>query len=265
MQPTYVKQPTKDSCIDVAENFQKKCNFPNVIEAVDGKHIRTKAPANCGSNFFNYKSFFSIGLQGVADLDLKFVAVEVGAFGKESDGGIFSRSQVKRILGTNTIQLPETAPSLPGSDIALPYFLIGDSVYPLQPYCMTRISLNLTYERRIFNYRHSRARRCIECAFGVLAAKWRVLKTTIETRLETAEMIVLASVALHNAIICLEGIERSESDIEDWDDSSARTAAGCPHRTRFHGRPSYYATWVRDQLVGYFTGAGKVSWQDNYV
>ncbi|XP_005103135.1 uncharacterized protein LOC101845256 [Aplysia californica] len=103
---------------------------------------------------------------------------------------------MKRILVANTTQLPGTAPPLPGSDIVLPYFLIGDSAYPLQ-----RIGSNLTYERRIFSYRHSRARRCIECAFGVLASKWRVLKTAIEAKLETAEMIVLASVALHNAII----------------------------------------------------------------
>lgn len=265
LKPIYVKQPTKHSCIDVAEKFQERCNFPNVIGAVDGKHVSIKAPPNSGSNFFNYKGFFSIVLQGVADSDLKFVAVEVGAYGKESDGGIFSRSQIKRVLSTNTVQLPVTAPPLPGSDIALPYFLIGDAAYPLQPYCMTPISSHLTYERRIFNYRHSRARRCIECAFGALAAKWRVLKTTIETRLETAEMIVLASVALHNAIICLEGIESNEADIEDWNDSSARNEAGCLPRTRFQGRPSHHATWIRDQLVGYFTGVGKVDWQDNYV
>lgn len=134
LKPLYVKEPTKDSCVTVAEKFELKCNFPNVIGAIDGKHVRIKAPANSGSNFYNYKKFFSIVLQGVADADLKFVSAEVGAYGKESDGGIFSRSQIKNILDSNTINLPSNAPPLTGSDMLLPYFLIGDSAYPLKPY-----------------------------------------------------------------------------------------------------------------------------------
>lgn len=261
LRPLYVKEPTKDTCVAVAENFESKCNFPNVIGAIDGKHIRIKAPPHSGSNFFNYKSFFSIVLQGVADPDLKFVAVEVGAYGKESDGGIFSRSKLQSLFESNAFELPHNAPPLPGSDVALPYFLIGDSAYPLKPYLITRINSNLTYERRIFNYRHSRARRCIECAFGVLASKWRVLKTTIETKIETAEVIVLASIALHNAIICNEGNRDSEYD--DWDDTRAR--GNNEGQRNYQGRPGQHATWVRDQLVQYFIGPGRVNWQDSYI
>lgn len=262
LRPLYVKEPSYESCVAVSEKFQQKCNFPNVIGAIDGKHIRLKAPPHSGSNFFNYKSFFSIVLQGVADSDLKFIAVEVGAFGKESDGGIFSRSQLQNSMDSNAFGLPHNTPPLPGSDIVVPYFLIGDSAYPLKPYLITRITSNLTYERRIFNYRHSRARRCIECAFGVLASKWRILKTTIETKTETAEIIVLASIALHNAIICHEG--NRDTDFEEWDDAQAR---GNDHNKtkNFQGRQGLYATWVRDQLVQYFVGPGKVNWQDNYV
>lgn len=207
------------------------------------------------------KVFFSIVLQGVADSDLKFISVEIGAYGKESDGGIFSRSQLRDFFDSNTLDLPCNAPPLPGSDVTLPYFLIGDSAYPLKPYLITRINSNLTYDRRIFNYRHSRARRCIECAFGLLASKWRVLKTTIETKVETVEMIVLSSIVLHNAIICLEG--NTDIEIEEWDDTHARNVSNTTRK--FQGRHGHHATWVRDQLVQYFVGPGKVSWQDDYV
>lgn len=124
----------------------------------------------------------------------------------------------------------------------------------------------MTYERRIFNYRHSRARRCIECAFGVLAAKWRFLQTTIETKVETAEKMVLAAVALHNAIICLEGIGNAEAVTEEWNDTKTRAETAIDsQRKNVTGRHSQHATWIRNQLIHYFAGPGKVSWQDDYV
>lgn len=39
--------------------FYKKTNFPNCVGAVDGKHIRYINPCGGGSNFFNYKKYFS--------------------------------------------------------------------------------------------------------------------------------------------------------------------------------------------------------------
>ena len=57
---------------------------------------------------------------------------------------------------------------------------------------------HLSEKERIFNYRLSRARRMIENVFGILTTKWRILKTTINTKVELAEDIVLATVSLHN-------------------------------------------------------------------
>ena len=40
---------------------------------------------------------------------------------------------------------------------------------------------HLSCEERVFNYSLSPARRCVECAFGILTAKRRLLKKAIET------------------------------------------------------------------------------------
>lgn len=55
--------------IRIAEQFEKTWNYPNCIGAMDGKHIVLQSPVNSGSEFYNYKSFFSIDLFAFVDAD----------------------------------------------------------------------------------------------------------------------------------------------------------------------------------------------------
>lgn len=62
----YIPTPNAEACHDIAKSFQICWNFPNVIGAVDGKHVRLQCLQNSGSNYFNYKKYFSLVLQAVA-------------------------------------------------------------------------------------------------------------------------------------------------------------------------------------------------------
>jgi hypothetical protein len=53
----------------------------------------------------NYKQFFSIVLQAVADARYRFIAIDVGVYGKESDGGIFSNSNLSRQLDNGALNV----------------------------------------------------------------------------------------------------------------------------------------------------------------
>ena len=82
----------------------------------------------------------------------------------------------------------------------LPYFLIGDEIFPIRTWLMRPIPGKLSLAEQIcdnFN-RISRARRVIENTFIILVARWRLYRTPIVASVESAESYVLATLALHN-------------------------------------------------------------------
>ncbi|PSN40907.1 hypothetical protein C0J52_12457 [Blattella germanica] len=93
------------------------------------------------------------------------------------------------------------------TDISVPYVLVGDGGYPLKPYLMCPYPLrNLTQEQETFNKRLSHARQVVECAFGTISNKWRILMKAIEVTPERAENIVKCICLLHNIILDKEGM-----------------------------------------------------------
>lgn len=94
--------PTTDLLQSVAKSTSKR-GISLIISCVDGKIIRIKYPKISGSLYYNYKQYFSFVLQGIADANKRFVTIDVGAYGKQSDGGIFSLYNVYKCLRTNTL------------------------------------------------------------------------------------------------------------------------------------------------------------------
>lgn len=104
-------------------------------------------------------------------------------------------------MKANTLNLPQPS-HLPSFNVNMPYVIIGDDAFSLHTNLMKPYpERGLTKEKRICNYRFSRARRTSENAFGILANRFRILLHPIALNVEKVELIVYACVLLHNYLL----------------------------------------------------------------
>jgi hypothetical protein len=108
---------------------------------------------------------------------------------------------------------------------------------------------------RLSNYRLSRARRFVECAFGILSNKWRIFHSSIIIHPQSAKHIIKAACVLHNFVRRRDGYQFEDTircDMEEFDEVQA-----------VGGRSSGIS--VRDSFVQYFNGPGAVPWQNRMI
>ncbi|CAH1966695.1 unnamed protein product [Acanthoscelides obtectus] len=121
----------------------------------------------------------------------------------------------------------------------------------------------LPREIEIYNYRLSRARRTVECAFGILVSKWRCLKTELQVEPHHVDKLVMTTCLLHNILIDIEGI--NEGTLQKINSTNtakdARPTSRGPRCFNRAGRDAYYY----DQFKTYFNTAGATDFQDNEI
>jgi len=182
---------TPKKWLEIANDFETKWNFPHTLGSMDGKHVVIQAPINTGTEYFNYKSSFSIVLFAVVYANYNFIFVDAGCQGRISDGGVFQDCQLNKKLKSNSLGLPLLAP-LPGRRKEIPFFFIGDGAFPLTDNIMKPFPglFSKGTPKRIYNYRLSRARRVVENVFGIISSVFRVLRKPLLLNPEKSELIV---------------------------------------------------------------------------
>lgn len=189
---------TKEEWVAETLQFQHRWQFINCGGCIDGKHIRIIKPRDSGASYYNYKKFYSIVLMAIVNAKYEFIYADVGKQGRLSDGGVLKYTSFYRGLTNGRLNLPTNEENEEG----LNFVFIGDEAFALHDNILKPYSQrHLNYERRIFNYRISRARNVVENAFGLMAARFRVFHTAINLEPMKVRYIVLAACVLHNFLV----------------------------------------------------------------
>lgn len=192
--------------------------------------------------------------------------MDFGTNGKANDSTVFRTSTFYMALEAGNLNLPEA------------HVFVADDAFGmknnvLKPYAKAS---KLNDAQREFNYRLSRARRVVENAFGILAARFRIYQTPIQLSIENTDSVVRATISLHNWLrrtspnyytpvgsLDAENIETGEVELGDWrndvdlpDDSHIRFGSNN------HSKPS---SLLRDAYKEYFATHGRVPWQKEYA
>ena len=161
MTPEYLKSPrSPEEWLPIANDFEHTWNLPHVIGSIDGKHIRIQCPPESGTLFHNYKGFFSIILLAVCDANYCFTLIDIGQYGSNNDSGVLAKSEMAKRFEDGTLNLPKPTTVVGCSYNPLPYYMVGDEIFPLKTWLMRPYpGKQLQEDGVIYNYRHSCARR----------------------------------------------------------------------------------------------------------
>lgn len=254
---------TSEEWLKIAEEYETIWQFPHCIGSLDGKHIIIKAPGHSGSTYFNYKGSHSVVLMIVVDANYRIIYMNCGQIGRISDGGVFHNTALYADLEANNLNLPTPRP-LQGRQVDVPYVLVADDAFALSKYLMKPYPYsNQPIDKRVYNYRLSRARRMVESVFGIMASRFRILRKPIELCPEKVQSVVSAIAALHNFLTSNSNSQRYLSR-DDIDVLPTDSVVGL--NTNNNNNPSVSAITIREELREYFiTRAGEVSWQYQYA
>lgn len=113
-------------------------------------------------------------MQGLVDFRGRFMNVNIGWPGKVHDARVFANSSCFRDACTGNL-FPNWKKTINNVDV--PLVILGDPAYPLLPWLMKPYVEypGMSDKERNFNYRQSRARMCVENAYGRLKGRWRCL------------------------------------------------------------------------------------------
>ena len=198
----------------------------------------------------------------MVDHDYRFVFIDVESNGSMSDSTVFHNSSLFQALESGL---------LPTGGV-----VVGDDAFALKKYLMKPYAGQLLdFEKKVFNYRLSRARRIVENAFGILVSRFRIFEKPIPLLPEKIDKVICAACALHNVLRSKSASTYMPRDAVDAEDFDLRRIIEGGWRQETNGlqsvtrvgphQQSKKAKDKRDAFKSYFANEGAVEWQNKMI
>ena len=202
----FIHLPEGNDARNTIQKFEEQKGFPGILGAIDGTHIPIQAPLKDPEQYINRKSFHSVQLQVVCDMDMKFRHVFCGFPGSVRDAWVLRN-------------FPLFVDAERGRDLLFPSnsHLIGDIAYPLKPWILTpyKDTGRLTRQQQHYNFIHSSTQMVVERSLALLKNRFQKLKTSmLKQKLKDVPVVVVVACVLHNT--CL----MNKDGIDEGDDGS---------------------------------------------
>ena len=178
--------------------------FPGLLGSWDCKHFNWK---NCPMRWAGQHKGHAEGgkktliLEAVADHRRYIWYSNFGDPGSLNDLNVLGKSSIVGSMLNGTLDLRVQPYSINGNERDWAYFLV-DGIYPDWAIFVKTFSEKNTDKKTVFGDKQEAVRKDIECAFGILVAKFHVLARPLRGwYLEELQLVLDACVALHNMVV----------------------------------------------------------------
>ncbi|KAE8980280.1 hypothetical protein PR003_g25018 [Phytophthora rubi] len=187
----YIAMPTPDELPAIEAGFEAKAGFPDVIGAVDGTLVAIPRPRDF-EGWYCRKGFPAVNVQAVVDDRGYFRSISIRA-GSNNDQSLWNGSGIKK-------RISSCVP--PGKH------LLADAGYKIWGHLLTpfpEVDAVGGNRLRLYNWIHSRTRITVECAFGRLKNRFRLLLGKLEQKTSGRICkVILGCIVLHNLLILVK-------------------------------------------------------------
>ncbi|XP_020395832.1 protein ALP1-like [Zea mays] len=209
----YLRTPTQDDINRIMHNSESR-GFPGMLGSIDCMHWEWRnCPTAWRGQFCGRNGRASMILEAVATYDLWIWHAFFGMPGTNNDVNVLHRSHVFDPITTG--RMPPVNYTVNGNAYNFGYYL-ADGIYPNWPTFVKAIRHPYEEKKVYFTQMQESCRKDIERAFGVLQARWAVLRGPAYgwDRNRLTE-IMTACIIMHNMIVEDEGPFAANIDFGD--------------------------------------------------
>ncbi|XP_010474396.1 PREDICTED: uncharacterized protein LOC104753911 [Camelina sativa] len=210
----YLRRPTPEDLQRLLYVAEER-GFPGMVGSIDCMHwVWKNCPTAWKGMYTRGSGKPTIVLEAVASYDLWIWHAFFGSPGTFNDINVLDRSPVFDDILYG--QAPQVTYYVNGKEYNLTYYLTDD-IYPKWPTFIQSIPLPQSPKASLFAERQESARKDVERAFGVLQARFAVIKNPcLLWDKDKVGLIMRACIILHNMIVENERDGYTQADVSDF-------------------------------------------------